>query len=155
MRVHGFEVVGSASLTSAVAATLGYTYTTSEQGNTLAGGYSSLPGLPSNRVNWSVDLHPTRKRYGGTMTFFWVGDIFNNVAGFGQVPAGNYAVVDLAGRYFLDAQRRHRFNVRLENLFNSDYATGNGRNFTDTGTAFMTHVLGVPRTLHVSYTLGY
>jgi vitamin B12 transporter len=155
VRVHGFEVVGTASLTSAVAATLGYTYTTSEQGNTLAGGYSSLPGLPSNRVNWSVDLHPTRKRYGGTVTFFWVGDIFNNVAGFGQVPAGNYTVVDLAGRYFLDAQRKHRFNVRLENLFDSDYATGNGRNFTDTGTAFMTRVLGVPRTFHVSYTLAY
>ena len=32
VRVHGFELVGSASLTSAVATTLGYTYTTSEQG---------------------------------------------------------------------------------------------------------------------------
>jgi vitamin B12 transporter len=155
VRVSGFEVVGSASLTSAVAATLGYTYNTSEQGNTLAGGYSSLPGLPSNRVNWSVDLHPTRKRYGGTVTFFWVGDIFNNVAGYGRVPAGNYSVVDLAGRYFLDARRRHRFNVRLENLFDADYATGNGRNFTDTGTQFMTRTLGVPRTFHVSYSLAY
>ena len=155
VRVHGFEFVGSASLTSAVAATLGYTYTTSEQGNTLAGGYSSLPGLPSNRVNWAVDLHPTRKRYGATVAFFWVGDIFNNVAGFGSVPAGNYTVVDLSGRYFLDAQRRHRFGVRLENLFDADYATGNGRNFTDGGSAYMTRTLGVPRTLHVRYTLAY
>jgi vitamin B12 transporter len=156
VRVNGFSLVGSASLTSAIAATLGYTYTTSEQGNTLAGGYSSLPGLPSNRVNWSVDLHPARKPYGATLTFFWVGDIFNNVSGFGSVPAGNYAVVDLAGRYFLDAQRRHRFNARLENLFDADYATGNGRAFPDAGGApYLTNILGVPRTLHLSYTFAY
>jgi vitamin B12 transporter len=156
VRVYGGSLVGSASLSSAIATTLGYTYTTSEQGNTLAGGYSSLPGLPSNRVNWSVDLHPARKPFGGTLTFFWVGDIFNNVSGFGRVPAGNYAVVDLAGRYFLDAQRRHRFNVRLENLFDADYATGNGRAIPDAGGApYLTSILGVPRTLHVSYTFAY
>jgi vitamin B12 transporter len=156
VRVHGFGVVGSASLTSAVATSLGYTYTTSEQGNTLAGGYSALPGLPSNRVNWSVDLHPRRSPFGGTLTFFWVGEIFDNVSGFGSVPSGEYAVVDLAGRYFLDTQRRHRFNVRLENLFDSEYATGHGRAFPDAGgAAYVTSSLGVPRTLHVSYTFAY
>ena len=30
-----------------------------------------------------------------------------------------YWIVDLAGRYFLDAQRRHRINIRLENLFDA------------------------------------
>jgi outer membrane cobalamin receptor len=90
------------------------------------------------------------------VTFFWVGDIFNNVSGFGSVPAGNYAVVDLAGRYFLDAQRRHRFNVRLENLFDADYATGNGRAFPDAGgAAYLTTIRGVPFTLHASYTFAY
>jgi len=156
VRVHGFGLVGSASLTSAVATTLGYTYTTSEQGNTLAGGYNSLPGLPSNRVNWSVDWHPPRKPFGGTLTFYWVGDIFDNVSGFGSVPSGNYEVFDLAGRYFLDPQRRHRLNVRLENLFDSDYATGHGRAFPDAGGApYLTSTLGVPFTFHVSYTFAY
>src|SRR4051812_38385180 len=93
VRVHGFSFQGSASLTSSVAATLGYTYTTSERGNQLAGGYNSLPGLPSNRVNSSVDWHPGRKPFGGTLTAFWVGDIFDNVSGFGSVPSGNYTVV--------------------------------------------------------------
>ena len=55
VRVHGFGSVGSASLTSAVATTLGYTCTTSEQGNTLAGGYSSLPGLPWDIVRLTTD----------------------------------------------------------------------------------------------------
>jgi len=154
--VHGFGFVGSASLTSAVATTLGYTYTTSEQGNTLAGGYSSLPGLPSNRVNWSLDLHPARKPFGATLTLFWVGEIFDNVSSFGSVPSGNYTVVDLGGRYFLDAQRRHRINLRLENLFDAEYATGHGRAFPDAGgSAYLTETRGVPRTLHVGYTLSY
>jgi hypothetical protein len=49
-----------------------------------------------------------------------VGDLFDNVSGFGSVPSGNYAVIDLSGRYFLDPGRRHRLNVRLENLFDAD-----------------------------------
>jgi vitamin B12 transporter len=156
VRVHGVSLVGSASLTSALAASLGYTYTTSEQGNTLAGGYSSLPGLPSNCVNASADLHPGRKPFGGTLTVFWVGDIFDNVSGFGRVPSGNYTVVDLSGRYFLDPRRRHRLNVRLENLFDEDYATGHGRAFPDAGGApYLTSTMGVPRTFHVSYTFSY
>src|SRR4051812_41755032 len=156
VKVHGFSLIGSASLTPALAASMGYTYTTSEQGNTLAGGYSSLPGLPSNRVNASVDLHPAGRPFGGSLTVFWVGDIFDNVSGFGKVASGNYSVVDLAGRYFLDAQRRHRINVRLENLFGEDYATGHGRAFPDAGGApYVTSTLGVPRSLHVSYTFAY
>ncbi len=156
VRVRGLSLQGSASLTPAVTASLGYTYTTSEQGNTLAGGYSSLPGLPSNRVNVSADLHPARTPFGSTFTFFWVGDIVDNASGFGRVPSGNYAVVDLGGRYFLDPKHRHRFNVRLENLFDSHYATGHGRGFPDAGgTPYLTSTRGVPRTLHVSYTLTH
>ena len=156
VKVHGVSLLGSASLTPAVAASMGYTNTTSEQGNTLAGGYSSLPGLPSNRVNASVDLHPANMPFGASLTVYWVGDIFDNVSGFGKVASGNYTVADLGGRYFVDAQRRHRVNLRLENLFGEDYATGHGRGFPDVGGApYVTSTLGVPRSLHVSYTFVY
>jgi hypothetical protein len=76
-------------LTNAIAASLGYTYTTPEQGNQLAGGYSSLPGLPSNRVNSSVDVHPARLPVGATLSVFWVGEIFDNVSGFGPLQNRN------------------------------------------------------------------
>ena len=46
--------------------------------------------------------------------------------------------------------------MRLENLFDEDYATGHGRGFTDVdGTPYLVNTLGVPRTLHLSYTLQY
>ena len=103
VRVHGLSLVGSASLTSAVAATLGYTYTTSEQGNS-AGGRLQLtagPALESRELHRSICIPPATP-VGGTLSVFWVGEIFDNVSSFGRVPSGNYAVVDLAGRYFLD-----------------------------------------------------
>jgi len=40
------------------------------------------------------------------MSINWVGEIFDNASGFGQVPSGKYTIVDLGGRYYLDAQRR-------------------------------------------------
>jgi hypothetical protein len=37
------------------------------------------------------------------------------------VPTGNFTVADLSGRMFFDARRRHRINLRLENLFDNEY----------------------------------
>ena len=86
-----------------------------------------------------------------------VGEMFDTVAGFGSVPSGDYAIVDLAGRVFLDAGRHHRINLRLENVFDQEYTTIHARGFPDstTGAAFVVHNLGVPRTLHVSYGFSF
>ena len=50
-----------------------------------------------------------------------VGRMNDTVGGFGQVPSGDYVVADLSGRVFLDRQRRHRVNLRVENLFDENY----------------------------------
>ena len=83
--------------------------------------------------------------------------IFNSVSGFGTVPSGNYTIVDLSGRFFLDARRRHRINMRLENVFDEEYTTRHARGFTDTsgGAPFIVHNLGVPRTFHLSYGFSF
>jgi hypothetical protein len=66
---------------------------------------------------------------------------------FGDVAAGNYTVVDLSGRVFLDSRRRHRINIRLENLFDEAYTTRSARNYFDSSTTpFLVRSLGVPRT---------
>jgi vitamin B12 transporter len=82
--------------------------------------------------------------------------MFDTVSGFGSVPSGNYIVADLSGRVFLDRSRRHRINLRLENLFDEEYTTIHARGFTDaSATPFLVHNLGVPRTFHVSYSFSY
>ncbi len=96
-------------------------------------------------------------RFGGTTVFAdnRVGDMFDTVSGFGNVPSGDYIVVDLSGRVFVDRNRRHRVNLRLENLFDEVYATRHGRGFGDFSTTpFLVHALGVPRTFHMSYSFS-
>lgn len=36
---------------------------------------------------------------------------------------GNYFVLNLAGRYFVDDAHRHRIGVNLQNVFDEEYAT--------------------------------
>jgi vitamin B12 transporter len=157
VRVRGISLIGSGALSSALSASLGYTYNRSQQSNELAGGYSSLAGIPSNQVEGSLDIHPASVPFGAMVTVNKVGEMFDTVSGFGSVPSGDYTVVDLGGRVFLDARRRHRINLRLENALDEDYTTIHARGFPDTtsGAAFLVHNLGVPRTFHVSYGFSF
>jgi vitamin B12 transporter len=156
VKVRGVSLVGSATLTSALSASLGYTYTNSERRQDVAGGYSSLPGIPDQQVQASLDLHPASLPVGAMLTVNRVGEMFDTVSGFGNVPSGKYTVVDLSGRVFVDRNRRHRVNLRLENLFDEEYTTRHGRGFADfSSTPFLVHNLGVPRTFHLSYSFSY
>jgi vitamin B12 transporter len=85
-----------------------------------------------------------------------VGEMLNTVAGFGSVASGDYTLVDLSGRVFVDRSRRHRINLRFENLFDTEYSTQYRRGFPDlSSTPFLVHVLGMPRTFHMSYSFSY
>ncbi len=82
--------------------------------------------------------------------------MFDTVSGFGEVASGDYFVADLAGRVFFDRRRRHRINLRLENLLDEDYTVRHARGFRDApATPFLVHNLGTPRTLQVSYSFNY
>jgi outer membrane cobalamin receptor len=156
VRVNGVSLIGSAALTRALAGSLGYTYSRSQQKNELAGGYSALAGIPANQVDASLDFHPAVLPFGATLTVNSVGEMFDTVAGFGSVPSGEYVVVDLAGRVFLDTDRRHRINLKLENLFDERYTTLHQRGFGDSpATPYLVHNLGVPRTFHLAYSYSF
>jgi len=155
VKAKGVTLVGSAAVNRAFSGSLGYTYTRSES-NLQAGGYDNLPGIPQNQVDASFDVHPAGKPYGIAATVNYIGSMFNTVAGFGNVKTDPYAVVDLSGRLFLEPSRRHRINLRLQNLFDKAYTTVLARGFPDAGgTPFLVHNLGTPRTLNVSYSFSY
>lgn len=100
--------------------------------------------------------YESHRRFGASMSALWVGDVHQNVAGFGRNNYGNYTVVDLAAHAWLDAARRHRIGVRLENALDRDYATRLTRVSRDDGSGFaFVRRLGVPRTLHVNYSIGF
>ena len=157
VRVRGVSIVGSGALGAPVSASLGYTYTRSQRSNELAGGYSTIAGIPRTQVEASLDVHPSSVPFGAMLTVNKVGEMFDTVSGFGSVPSGDYTVVDLSGRVFLDPRRHHRINLRLENAFDEEYTTIHSRGFPDasTGDPFLVHNLGVPRTFHVSYGFSF
>jgi vitamin B12 transporter len=156
VRVRGLSLIASAALTSSVAATLGYTYTSSQRSNELAGGYSVIAGIPKNQIESTIDFHPASLPFGAMLTINRVGEMFDTVSGFGSVPSGDYTVLDLSGRIFLDTRRRHRINLRLENLFDERYNTLLRRGFRDDiATPFLAHTLGTPRTFHLSYGFSF
>ena len=156
VKAKGVTFVGSATVNRALSGSLGYTYTRSEGTSLSAGGYENLPGIPQNQVDASFDVHPVGKPFGISSTINFVGKTLSSAPGFGAVSLDGYALVDLSGRYFLDSSRRHRLNIRLENLFDKAYTTVPGRGFTDDGSsAFLIHNLGTPRTFHMSYSFAY
>jgi vitamin B12 transporter len=156
VRVRGFTLSALADFGSPLSGSFGYTYTSSQNKTEIAGGYQTLPGIPNNQFVMSLDYHPGDLPVGAMFTVNFVGEFFDTVTGFGSVEGGNYAVVDLAGRIFLDAQRRHRVNLRLENLFDQTYTTVHVRGFTDdTASPYVVNTLGTPATLHLSYSYSF
>jgi outer membrane cobalamin receptor len=154
VKVYGLSFVGSSALTSAFSASLAYTYNKSQQ-NELAGGYDAILGIPSNQFEAVFDVHPVTMPFGLGLTVNTIGKITDSVSGIGNVASGDYTIVDLSGRVFLDSSRRHRLNMRLENLFDEEYSTTFRRNYTDSGTPFLAHYLGTPATFHISYSFSY
>ncbi len=103
VRVRGVTLIGSAAVSSSISGSVGYTYTSSERSNELAGGYSALAGIPSNQVDVTVDYHPATLPFGAMLAIYGVGEMFDTVSGFGSVPSGEYTVADLSGRTFSTA----------------------------------------------------
>jgi hypothetical protein len=107
-------------------------------------------------VNSLVDIHPARTPVGATLTVNWVGRTFDNASGFGRYRAGNTLWLTWPAATSSIHAGNHRINLRLENLFDEAYATGHSRGFTDVGASpYLVGPLGMPRTLHVSYSFSY
>lgn len=82
-----------------------------------------------------------------------VGDVFDQVAGVGRVDHGDYTVVDLGMGYYFDAERRNRIGIRLENAFDEEYTTAIARGRRDIdNSSYAARYLGMPRTVHATYT---
>ncbi len=113
------------------------------------------PRTPERYAKLRLD-YDAGGRVGASVSAFQVGGIHQSVAGFGRRDYGHYSVVDLAAHAWLDAARRQRLGLRLENAFDQDYATRLSRTALDAGGGYaFVRRLGVPRTLHVSYSVAF
>jgi len=79
-----------------------------------------LDRIPRELFKFALDYHPDNARIGVTASLTYTGAV-TTIAGSQRVQYGNYAVANLAGRYFLDSRRRHQLNFAVENLFDREY----------------------------------
>jgi hypothetical protein len=66
---------------------------------------------------------------------------------------GNYSVVDLSTRLFLDPGHHQRVDLHLNNAFDRTYSSSLGHGVDDvSGNGYIVHNLALPRTFGVNYT---
>ena len=145
----GFEAVGRAEVTSSVSVQGSYTHDRSRQ----TGSALQLNTVPEDTAQALVDIHPEGRGFGGSVVANYVGSVFDTVSGgFGPTQHGHYTVVDLNAYVVFGPGDHQRINVSLENALDKTYYTHLSRASRDAdGSSYIYHYLGVPRTLHVSY----
>jgi vitamin B12 transporter len=153
VKVRGAEVTVGGSFSDSLGADLSYTHNRSRQD-----GGRQLSRIPENLTKASLDYHPVGRAFGGTLAVNWVGAVSASVAGT-PIGYGNYAVVDVSGRYLIGADRKQQLNVSLQNALDEEYGRPSqgcadvATDGPDDCSAPYTYVnLGLPRTLRVSYT---
>jgi outer membrane cobalamin receptor len=152
VRVRGAEADVRAEFPDFSAA-LSYTYS-----HSVEAGNQQIDAVPVQQAKATFDYHPPARPFGVTASAIFVGAEWQSGLGVGTGRAeyGRYPLVDLAARYFIDAQRHHIVSVRLENAFDRQYATSLGTAERDSdGSDYVYWNLGVPRTLQARYTYKF
>jgi outer membrane cobalamin receptor len=150
VRVRGGELDLGADFTE-WSVGLNYTYSHSVQSNNV-----QIDRVPVNALKTTVDYHPPELPLDATATLNFVGNIYQSALAAGRQNYGNYPVLDIAGRVYLDEDRRNIITLRLENVFDQVYASGlsNAQRDSD-GSTYTYWNLGVPRTFSLRYTYKF
>jgi outer membrane cobalamin receptor len=152
--VRGAELTLDVAFTEALSANFNATYSHSRQ----SGSDLQFDQIPVALIKAGADYHPSGLPFGGSVNVVHVGDVDDEPfgAGNGRYGYGNYTIVDLGGRIFLDSARRQRIDLHLNNAFNKTYYSqlGYGVN-DDTGNPYVVHDLGLRRTFSAYYTYSF
>ena len=150
VRVRGGELVLDYAFAQTVSTSASYTYTRSRQTGDL-----QIARVPEQAAKASIDFHPAGRRFAASVSFNYVGKVFQSVWD-GREQFGNYGTVDLAARVYLDEGRHQLVTARLENAFDKEYATSLGSAQRDSdGSDYTYWNVGVPRTFQVRYTYQF
>lgn len=134
-------------------ADVNYTYSHSVQDGNL-----QIDAVPVQQAKASFDYHPEGQPFGVTVSAIFVGAEWRSGLGAdgGRAEYGRYPLVDFAGRYFIDSARHHIITLRLENVFDRQYASSLGTGVRDAdGSDYIYWNRGVPRTLEGRYTYKF
>jgi outer membrane cobalamin receptor len=143
VKVSGAEAVLAVGLSADWALNFDYTYARARaQGSDL-----QVRRIPETLTKLGIDYRP-QAAYGGALSAIYVGSVYETGTGVGRRDYGGYLVGDLTAYLYVDAARRQRLGLRVENVFDETYATS-------LVTPNATENLGTPRTFHVNYSYNF
>ncbi|MGZ6011324.1 MAG: TonB-dependent receptor plug domain-containing protein [Caulobacteraceae bacterium] len=111
----GGQLEVDTALTPSLKANLAYTYTETRDGAGV-----QLNNIPVQQLKAGLDWNPATLPVGVTANVAYTGKTTAPYAS-GVVNYGEYATVNLSGRWFLDAARHHQLNLAVQNLFDRAY----------------------------------
>jgi outer membrane cobalamin receptor len=156
VKVRGFEATLEGSWSNAFSSTLSFTHNRSHNDDG-----EQIARIPEQLAKASLDYHPAALPIGATLAVSHTGDVAAPI-GDDLLEYGNFTVVDISARYFLDTARRHRLNLSLQNALDEDYgrpSRGCADNTTDgpfqCSSPYIYQNLGLPRTLRASYSYAF
>jgi outer membrane receptor protein involved in Fe transport len=150
----GAEATLEGAITPSLSGNFSATYNrTRETGSDL-----QLDQIPTTQMKLGFDYHPGGAPYGASVNIVHLGDVDDEPlgSGNGRFGYGNYTVIDLGARFFLDSRRHQRIDLHLNNAFNRGYASSLGHGVDDvSGDAYVVHNLALPRTFGANYTYSF
>jgi len=150
VKVRGATLALSAPLGEAFSGRVSYTRNDSQNDSG-----KQIARIPESLVQAALDYSSPSSRFGASLVANRIGDQYVTTVSAGDVAYGDYTLVDLNARLFLDPGKRHRLGVRLENAFDEEYGRP-GEARTDVGNARYVIVnRGTPRTWHATYTYTF
>jgi vitamin B12 transporter len=143
-------------LTPGLRANLAYTYTATKDATGV-----QLNNIPIQLLKAGLDWSPASLPVGLTANLAYTGKTTAPYAN-GVLNYGEYATVNLSGRYFLDRDRHHELNLSVQNLFDREY----GRFYRGCKDVLRDFPLGcskpypyqglaLPRTVQISYRYSF
>jgi len=156
VETNGAEFTVAMDFTDELTGTFDWTHTEAQ----FDGTEDQVQDIAVDTAKASLDWAPGNQPWGVGVSAIWVGEMFDQVpSGLGRVEDGDFAVFDLNARWYLDADRKHKLSLRVENLFDETYYSSIGRGRLDgtgdPGTAYITPNLGAPQSFHVAYTFDF
>jgi outer membrane cobalamin receptor len=154
VRTLGGTLVLDAHPIEAVSARASYTFASATTGQ--GGVRTQIDGVPRQQAKAWLDVHPVTVPLGLTLTVNTVGPTFRTFGADDRERLDGRTVVDLAGRVFFDAARRHAVYLRVANALDARYPTALGKGVRDAdGSSYTIWSLGMPRTFEARYRYGF
>src|SRR6185437_8556075 len=125
----GLEVTLDGAISAALSGNFSATYNRTRE----TGSDVQFIQIPVTQVKLGFDYHPPGEPYGASVNIVHLGNVDDTPLGSdaGRFGYGNYTVVDVGARLFLDSGYRQRIDLHLNNAFDRTYSSSLGHGVDD------------------------